>query len=57
MDKTNRMEILANAGVKVQENIDISIYPTKTFWVHKGLLPFTHSCRWPKINVNAIDEV
>ena len=42
MDKTNR-EILANAGVRVQENMEFSIYPAKTFGVRQGLLPFTHS--------------
>lgn len=57
MDKTNRMEILANAGVRVQENTDVSIYSVKALWVHESSLPFLHSCRWPDINVNAIDEV
>lgn len=51
------MEILANAGVRVQENTDVSIYSVKALWVHESSLPFLHSCRWPDINVNAIDEV
>lgn len=51
------MEILANAGVRVQEDTDVSIYPVKTLWVHMSSLPFTHSRRWPDINVNAVDEV